>query len=101
MAYLRHELCTPINAMMGYSNLLLEELHTQPETPLTADLQKIHACSKQLLTLVNAILDPAQLEMSQIDGGLDRFGSTLRMELITPLSTIGWLLRDALGGRSG
>jgi MinD-like ATPase involved in chromosome partitioning or flagellar assembly/CheY-like chemotaxis protein len=88
MAYLRHELCTPINAMMGYTAMLLEDLQTQPQTNLLADLHKIHDCSKQLLTLVNAILDPAQLELSQIDGDLSRFGSTLRMELITPISTI-------------
>jgi MinD-like ATPase involved in chromosome partitioning or flagellar assembly/CheY-like chemotaxis protein len=88
MAYLRHELCTPINAMMGYSAMLLEDLQALPQTNLIADLHKIHDCSKQLLTLVNAILDPAQLELSQIDGDLRRFGSTLRMELIAPLSSI-------------
>jgi signal transduction histidine kinase len=88
MAYLRHELCTPIHAMMGYSAMLLEDLQAGQQTNLIADLHKIHDCSKQLSTLVNAILDPAQLELSQIDGDLNRFGSTLRMELITPLSTI-------------
>jgi signal transduction histidine kinase len=88
MAYLRHELCTPINAMMGYSQMLLEELQTQPQSLLVADLHKINTCSRQLLTLVTAILDPVQLEMSQIDGDLSRFGATLRMELLTPLSTI-------------
>lgn len=99
LAYLRHELCTPINAMMGYSAMLLEDLQAEAQTNLIADLHKIHDCSKQLLTLVNAILDPAQLELSQIDGDLSRFGSTLRMELIVPLSSIvGYcemLLEDA------
>jgi CheY-like chemotaxis protein len=88
LTYLRHELCTPINGMIGYSELLLEELQTQPESALFADLQKIHACSRQLLTLVTMILDPVQLEMSQVDGDLGSFGSTLRMELLTPLSTV-------------
>ncbi|XGV97509.1 MAG: response regulator [Leptolyngbya sp. BL-A-14] len=88
LAYLRHELCTPINGMIGYSELLLEAVQTQPESTLFGDLQKIHGCSKQLLTLVTVILDPVQLEMSQIDGDLSGFGSTLRMELLTPLSTI-------------
>ena len=87
MAYLRHELCTPINAMMGYSAMLLE-VQAEAQTNLIADLHKIHDCSKQLSTLVNAILDSAQLELSQIDGDLHRFGSTLRMEILTPLSTI-------------
>lgn len=88
LAYLRHELCTPINAMIGYSEILLEELKNQPDSTLFGDLQKIHVCSSQLLALVTAILDPVQLEMSAIKGDLTRFGSTLRMELITPLSTI-------------
>jgi signal transduction histidine kinase len=88
MAYLRHELCTPIDATIGYSAMLLEELQTQPESIFVADLQKIHTCSQQLLTLVTTILDPVQLEMSQIDGELSRFGAELRMELLTPLSTI-------------
>jgi signal transduction histidine kinase len=88
MAYLRHELCTPIDAAIGYSAMLLEELQTQPDSIFVADLQKIHACSQQLLTLVTKILDPVQLEMSQIDGELSRFGAELRMELLTPLSTI-------------
>ncbi len=88
LAYLRHELCTPINGMIGYSELLLDELQTQPESSLYEDLQKIQGCSQQLLRLVSVILDPVQLEMSQIDGDLSHFGSTLRTELLTPLSTI-------------
>ena len=88
IAYLRRELCTPINAIMGYSTMLLKDLQAEAQTNFIADLHKIHDCSKQLSTLVNALLDPAQLELSQIDGDLHRFGSMLRMELRTPLSTI-------------
>jgi carbonic anhydrase len=90
LAYLRHEFCTPINGMMSYSELLLEALQTQQETTWFGDLQKIYRCSKQLLTLVTVILDPNQLETGNnpIDGDLNRFGSTLRMELLTLLSTI-------------
>jgi MinD-like ATPase involved in chromosome partitioning or flagellar assembly/DNA-binding response OmpR family regulator len=88
LAYLRHELCTPMNAMIGYSRMLLDDLKTQPHSALSTDLQKIHDCSQQLLALVTAILDPEQLETIQADDDLSRFGSTLRMELVTPLSTI-------------
>ncbi|MGC1305920.1 MAG: response regulator [Phormidesmis sp.] len=93
LAYLRHELCTPINGMIGYSDLLLEELQRedlqrQLSPTILEDLQKIRGCSQQLLTLVAVILDRDQLEMSQIDGDLSGFGATLRMELLTPLSTI-------------
>ncbi|GAP94294.1 response regulator [Leptolyngbya sp. NIES-2104] len=88
LAYLRHELCTPINGMMGYSQLLLETLQTQQETTWFEDLQKIYGCSEHLLKLVTVTLDPTQLEMSQIEGDLTEFGATLRMELLTPLSTV-------------
>lgn len=99
LVYLRHELCTPINAMIGYSELLLEEQQIQQQTTLWEDLQKIHTCSQQLLTLVSTILDPAKLEIIQIEGKLDTFSSTLRVELLTPLNAImGYcemLLEDA------
>lgn len=99
LVYLRHELCTPINGMIGYSELLLEEPQIQQRPELLDDLQKIHACSKQLLSLVITTLDPEKLEVSEIEGELDRFGTKLRVELLTPLSTImGYcemLLEDA------
>lgn len=86
--YLRHELCTPINGMIGYSELLLEEEQIQQEATLFEDLQKIHTCSQQLLSLVSTILDPNKLETSQIEGELNSFSAKLRVELLTPLSTI-------------
>ncbi|MCU0552765.1 MAG: response regulator [Leptolyngbya sp. Prado105] len=88
LVYLRHELCTPINGMIGYSELLLEALQSQPESSLVADVQKIYTCSQQLLKLANIILDPVQLEKNQIVSNLNGFGTTLRIELVTPLSTI-------------
>jgi len=48
------------------------------------DLQ-IVACSQQFL--VSTILDPKQ-SLNQIEGELNGFSSTLRVELLTPLSTI-------------
>lgn len=99
LGYLRHELCTPIAAMIGYSELLLAEKQVQQEATLFADLHNIYACSQQLLTLANTILDPEQLEISQIDGEVSGFNTTLRIELLTPLCTvIGYcemLLEDA------
>jgi MinD-like ATPase involved in chromosome partitioning or flagellar assembly/DNA-binding response OmpR family regulator len=88
LSHLRHELCTPINAIVGYSEILLDELKFQPDSQLVYDLEKIYSCGNQLLALINANLDPARLEASQLDRDLNRFGSTLRLELLTPLSTV-------------
>lgn len=99
LSHLRHELCTPMNAIVGYSEMLLDELKSQPNSEVAQDLEKIHTCGNQLLALVNAILDPARLDMSQLDRNLDSFSSSLRLELLTPLSTaIGYcemLLEEA------
>lgn len=88
LSHLRHELCTPINAILGYSEILLDELQFQPNSPFIHDLQKIHNSGSQLLRLTHANLNPARLEANQLDRNLDRFGSTLRLELLTPLSTV-------------
>lgn len=99
LTYLRHELCTPINSMIGYSELLLEKLKAQPTSTLSEDLQKVKDCGRQLLTQVTVILDRNRRLLSQPDGDLSDFGTTLRMELIAPLSAaIGYcemLLEEA------
>ena len=101
MANLRHDLRTPINAILGYSEMLLEELEeNQPSDPdVLADLQKIHTSGEQLLRLVNTILDPNKLESRQEEIDFAEFGETIRVELRTPLNTaIGYseiLLEDA------
>ncbi len=54
---LRHELRTPINHIIGYSELLLEEAEDSPLDAYTGDLQKIHAAGKTLLGLINTLLE--------------------------------------------
>lgn len=88
LSYLRHELCTPINAIIGYSDILLHEPKVQPDSSLVSDLQKIYSCGAQLLTLITSILSPSQLEVHQHDWDFQRLGATIRLELLTPLSTV-------------
>jgi PAS domain S-box-containing protein len=88
LSHLRHELCTPMNAIIGYSEMLIEELKSQPDSVLADDLQKIYTCGSQLLSLANVILDPTQLGVSQLNRDINSFGATIRLELLTPLSTI-------------
>lgn len=62
-----HELRTPLNAVIGFSELLLGETYG----PL-ADLQKerigdISSAGKQLLTLVNDILDLSRIEAGRVE----------------------------------
>lgn len=83
LANLRHELRTPMNAIIGYSEMLLEELE---ETNLKDDLQQIHTCSQQLLYLINTILNPVKLEENS--GDLNEFSHTIQAEFLTPLNVV-------------
>jgi CheY-like chemotaxis protein len=60
-ANLRHELLTPLNHIIGYSEMLLDEAREGQMEPFAADLQKIHAAGKTLLTLINAFAGEAKL----------------------------------------
>jgi adenylate cyclase len=78
---LRHDLRTPINHIIGYSELLLEEAGDRNRAGLTPDLRKIHAAGRQLLALLNELLDPAKL-----DGGVSL--ELLSEGLRTPLNAV-------------
>ncbi|HSM82588.1 MAG TPA: response regulator [Nodosilinea sp.] len=88
LSHLRHELCTPMNAIIGYSEMLLDQLSGTANDALLGDLHKIYTCGTQLLSLTNVILDPTQMEVGQAPRDLNAFGATIRLEMLTPLSTV-------------
>lgn len=64
LANLSHEIRTPMNAVMGFANLLKEEDLTKEEQTQYVDL--INVCSKQLLDIMNDIIDISKLETNQL-----------------------------------
>jgi len=46
LSHMRHELRTPCNAIIGYSEMLLEDC---AEGPLKFDVEKIHVAGKSLV----------------------------------------------------
>lgn len=55
---IRHDLRTPINAIIGYSEMMLEDAEDDPETPaeITQSLQTINNSGRRLLNLVNELI---------------------------------------------
>src|SRR5262245_42267859 len=54
-ACLRHDLRTPINAVLGYTELLLEDLVDGNQAELFPELQEIQAAAHRLLELTNEL----------------------------------------------
>ena len=48
-----HDLLTPLNQIIGYSEMLIEQAREQGQTDLISDLQKTHAAGKRLLSLIH------------------------------------------------
>lgn len=71
LATMSHELRTPLSSIIGYAELLEEELGEHPSH--TADLAKIRGAGKHLLALVNDVLDLAKVESGKMELALSDF----------------------------
>jgi signal transduction histidine kinase len=73
LANMSHELRTPMNAIIGYSEMLVEEAEDRGNGDLVPDLNKINAAGKHLLALVNDLLDLSKVEVGKMDLYLETF----------------------------
>src|SRR5215469_2256302 len=56
LATIRHELRTPINAIIGYSEMLLEDAEEIDWEDAAPDLGKIHSASERFLAMIDDIV---------------------------------------------
>jgi signal transduction histidine kinase/DNA-binding response OmpR family regulator len=66
LANMSHELRTPMNAIIGYSEMLIEEAEDLDLKNLAPDLQKIRSAGKHLLSLINDVLDLSKIEAGKM-----------------------------------
>ena len=106
LASMSHELRTPLNAVLGFSEVLLERMFGDINERQEEYLRDIHSSGKQLLELLNEILDLSKVEAGQMEleftsldvpAALEYAASMLR-ERATAHSID---LRVELGGRVG
>ncbi len=84
VANMSHELRTPMSAIIGYSEILLEQAEEVQIPSLTNDLRRIHAAGQHLLKLINEILDISKIEAGKMKVNLETFDiSTLVGEIIS------------------
>ncbi len=73
LANMSHELRTPMNAIIGYSEMLIEDAEGRGQDASVPDLKKIHAAGHHLLSLINDILDLSKIEAGRMDLYLETF----------------------------
>src|SRR5262249_6188397 len=57
LANMSHEFRTPLNAMLGYTSMLLQGVSGQLQQPVKRQLGRIESNGRHLLTIINEILD--------------------------------------------
>ena len=86
LANLRHSLRTPLNQILGYSEMLQEEAAELGCVVELLDLQKVHAAGQQLLALINESLSPARVRGGRFDVSEFRRDARTMLNLIVGYS---------------
>jgi two-component system, NtrC family, sensor kinase len=82
LANMSHELRTPMNAIIGYSQMLIEEAAEREPAEFIPDLEKIQIAGKHLLSLINDILDLSKIEAGRMELYLETFDLTSLIEQV-------------------
>jgi DNA-binding response OmpR family regulator len=98
---MRHELRTPINAILGYSQLLLEEADERSIKPgERRDLERVVDAGTQILRVINEVLDPAG-RAGTMSASAIRLQHAVRVPLTTVHECLETLLRQHAHGTAG
>jgi signal transduction histidine kinase len=88
LASVSHELRTPMNAIIGYTKLMLDGLDGDLTEQQTADLERVVQAADNLLGLINGLLDLAKIEAGKMELNVEEVDLALVIddviELIRP-----------------
>jgi len=73
LANMSHEFRTPLNAMLGYTSMLLQGVAGSLEAPVKRQLGRIESNGRHLLTIINEILDISRIEAGRMPLQISKF----------------------------
>ena len=68
-----HELRTPLNSIIGFSSILLEGWEGELSQGQNEQIDLIHTAGKQLLALINDIIDISKIEAGKLETDIQEF----------------------------
>jgi signal transduction histidine kinase len=76
LANMSHEFRTPLNAMLGYTSMLLQGVAGPVDGPIKRQLSRIESNGRHLLTIINEILDISRIEAGRMPLQMSKFKVT-------------------------
>jgi signal transduction histidine kinase len=73
LSFISHEMRSPLNAIIGYSEMVCEELSAQGDARCREDVSRICSSSKYLLGLINNLLDLSKIEAGKMPVLVEQF----------------------------
>jgi signal transduction histidine kinase len=66
LANMSHELRTPMNAILGYTELIIDEIYGEVPETIREVLERVQQSGQHLLGLINAVLDLSKIEAGRL-----------------------------------
>lgn len=73
LANMSHELRTPMNAIIGYSEMVVEDAQDMGAESLVPDLERIRSAGGHLLALIDDVLDLSKVEAGKMTLNVETF----------------------------
>ena len=89
LASVSHELRTPMNAIIGYTKLMLDGLDGDLTEQQTADLERVVQAADNLLGLINGLLDLAKIEAGKMELNVEEVDIPLVIDDVIELMRAG------------
>ncbi len=80
LASMSHELRTPMNAILGFTEMILDDVYGDVPPEIREPVADIHTCGKQLLGLINDVLDLSKIEAGRMELALGEYVGRGRRE---------------------